>query len=95
VLQLAQQALRDSGVAGNDLAILMNEWSELLRQRVKKGGRAAWGGPLKECAAEVANEHLSQLAAGDPELAMATNEWLALARRKVAKGAKGQGLVIS
>jgi predicted short-subunit dehydrogenase-like oxidoreductase (DUF2520 family) len=95
VLQLAQQALRDSGVAGNDLAVLMNEWSEVLRHRVKKGGRAAWGGPLAECSAEVANEHLRLLALRDPGLALALNEWLALAKRKTAKRAKSQAAGVS
>jgi len=90
VLQLAQQALRESGVAGNDLVILMNEWSELLRQRVKKGGRATWGGPLAECSPDVANGYLRQLASRDPTLAAALNEWLALAGRKVVARAKSQ-----
>lgn len=90
VLQLAQHALRESGVAGNDLAVLMNEWSDLLKQGVKKGGRATWGGPLTECSAEVANEHFRQLAVQDPGLAGALNEWLGLARRRMSKRGKGK-----
>jgi predicted short-subunit dehydrogenase-like oxidoreductase (DUF2520 family) len=90
LLQLAQQALRESGLSGNDLTVLMSEWSNLLEDRVKKGGRATWGGPLAECSEEVANEHLRQLAAQDPNLAVTLGHWLELARGQMSKRAKGQ-----
>ena len=90
LFQLAQQALRESGVSGADLAILTAEWLDLLQNRVKKGGRGTWGGPLAECSEEVANEHFRQLAVRNPALAAALRDWLALARRQMAGRAKSQ-----
>ncbi len=90
IFQLAQQALRESGVAGNDLALLTDEWSHLLLDRVRKGGRGTWGGPLTECSDATANEHFRQLAVQNPELAGTVQEWLNWARPQMAKRAKGQ-----
>jgi len=90
VFQLAQQALRESGVSGNDLAMLLNDWSELLSDRIRKGGRATWGGPLAECSEEVANEHFRKLTAHDSALASTVDDWLVLAKRQMSKRAKGQ-----
>jgi predicted short-subunit dehydrogenase-like oxidoreductase (DUF2520 family) len=89
-LQLAQQALRASGLEGNDLTTVMNEWSNLLEQRLQKGGRGTWGGPLAECSADVANEHFRQLAVEDPNLAATLQQWLELAQRQMSKHAKSQ-----
>jgi hypothetical protein len=90
LFQLAHQTLRESGVAGNDLAMLTNEWADLLQDRVRKGGRGTWGGPLAECSEDVANEHFRQVALQDPELAATLQEWLNLARRQMAKRTKSQ-----
>jgi hypothetical protein len=90
LFQLAQQALRESGVSGDDLAILTNEWADLLQNRVRKGARGAWGGPLAECGEAVANEHFRRLAQQNPDLAATLQEWLSLARRHMAKRAKNQ-----
>lgn len=90
VLQLAQQALRASGVEGNDLTTVMGEWSDLLEQRVQKGGRGTWGGPLAECSPDVVNEHFRQLAVEDPHLAATLHQWLDLAQRHMSKHAKSQ-----
>jgi predicted short-subunit dehydrogenase-like oxidoreductase (DUF2520 family) len=90
VLQLAQQALRASGLAGNDLTTLMRDWSDVLGHRVKKGARAPWGGPLAECGEEIAQNHLKQIAAQDSDLAAALHSWLDLAQRQMAQRVKGQ-----
>lgn len=90
ILQLAQQALRASGVEGNDLTVLMTEWSDLLDHRIQKGGRATWGGPLAECSADVANEHFKQLTVDDSNLAATLQHWLNLAQRQISKRAKSQ-----
>jgi hypothetical protein len=87
--QLAQQALRESGVSGNDLTLLTDEWSHLLQDRVRKGGRGIWGGPLTEASEAVANEHFRQLSLQSPELAEAVQNWLSLARRQMSKRGKG------
>jgi predicted short-subunit dehydrogenase-like oxidoreductase (DUF2520 family) len=86
--QLAQQALRDSGISGNDLAGLVNEWIGIMAQSVRRGGRAAWGGPLSECSDDVAQEHFRQLQAQDPAFAASLHEWLGLARRHLAGRSK-------
>jgi predicted short-subunit dehydrogenase-like oxidoreductase (DUF2520 family) len=90
VFQLAQQALRDSGVSGNDLAGLMNDWTDVLVQSVRKGGRAAWGGALAECSEDIAQEQFRQLALQDPALAASLQEWLRLARRNMISRVKSQ-----
>jgi hypothetical protein len=90
VFQLAQQALRESGVAGNDLALVTDEWSQLLQDRVRKGGRGTWGGPLAESSEATSNEHFRQLAVQNPELAVTLQEWLNLARRQMAKRTRSQ-----
>jgi hypothetical protein len=90
VFQLAQQALRESGVSGNELAMLTSEWAELLQDRARKGSRATWGGPLAECSDSVAHEHFRQIAVQNPDLAATLQEWLSLAKRQVGKRAKGQ-----
>jgi predicted short-subunit dehydrogenase-like oxidoreductase (DUF2520 family) len=89
-LQLAQQTLRASGVSGTDLELLTAEWSNLLLNRFKKGGRATWGGPLAECSQGVANEQFRQLGLQDPVLAASVHEWLNLARRQMEGRSKGQ-----
>ena len=88
--QLAQQALRESGMSGNDLSLLTDEWWHLLQDRVRKGGRGIWGGPLAECSEATANQYFRQLAVQSPELAAVLQDWLTLARRQVSKRAKGQ-----
>ncbi len=90
VLQLAQQALRESGISGNELTLLTDEWAHLLNDRVRKGGRGTWGGPLAECSEETANEYFRQLAVQNPELAETFQSWLDLARRQMRKKAKAQ-----
>ena len=90
LFQVAEQALRESGVSGNDLVVLTAEWLELLQSRVKKGGRARWGGPLAECSEAVANEHFRQLSVQNPDLAETVQDWLDLARRQMSARTKIQ-----
>jgi predicted short-subunit dehydrogenase-like oxidoreductase (DUF2520 family) len=90
IFQLAQQALRESGVLGNDLALLTAAWGDLFHDRVRKGARGTWGGPLAECSEAVATEHFRQLAVQHPAMAKALQDWLDLAQRQMVKKAKGQ-----
>jgi hypothetical protein len=90
VFQLAQQALREAGVSGNDLTLLTDEWTELLHDRVRKGGRGTWGGPLAETSPDLADEYFRQLSIQSPELAETVQDWLVVARRQMAKRAKSQ-----
>jgi hypothetical protein len=92
LFQLAQQALRESGVSGNDLAILTSEWLDQLQSSVRKGGRGTWGGPLAECSDALASEHFRQLAVQNPDLAATVNDWLNLARRQMVGRTKGQSV---
>jgi predicted short-subunit dehydrogenase-like oxidoreductase (DUF2520 family) len=89
LFQLAQQALRKSGVSGSDIAALENEWFTLLQHRVRKGARATWGGPLADCSEELAAEHFHRILIQNPGLAAALDEWLTLARRGNQQRAKG------
>jgi predicted short-subunit dehydrogenase-like oxidoreductase (DUF2520 family) len=89
IFQLAQQVLRESGVSGNDLATLTNQWLEQLQDRVRKGGRGAWGGPLAECSETTANEHFRQFSVQNPQLAAMVRDWVDLARRQSSKRVKG------
>jgi predicted short-subunit dehydrogenase-like oxidoreductase (DUF2520 family) len=89
LLLIAQQALRDSGVAGNHLWRLMDEMGREMLDSFLRGARGPWGGPLTQCSPETAQTHLQSLAADHPELARLLDEQLTWARRRVSKRARG------
>ena len=89
LLLVAQQALRDSGVAGNRLWTLLDEMGREMLDSFLKGARGAWGGPLAQCSAETAQTHFKSLASEHPELAGLLDDQLAWARRRLAKRARG------
>ncbi len=95
LLQFAHQALRESGIAGNDLALLSDEWLQQLYGRLRKGGRAVWGGPLNELSEETADEYFSRVAALNPELSAVLQDWLALARREMRNRPKSRAATTS
>lgn len=86
---VAQQALRDAGVAGNHVSTLMDQFGHEMLDSFLKGARATWGGPLTQCSAETAQAHLNSLAAEHPEIAGLLNEQLTWARRRLSKRVRG------
>ncbi len=85
ILLAAQAALRDSGIAGNNVSILLNEMAQTMFRDLLNGGRAAWGGPLAQCSAEVAGNHVAALRKGDPLIADVIGYQLDWARERMFK----------
>jgi hypothetical protein len=77
----AQQALRESGVTGNNLTMVVEEMAQTLFREFTKGGRATWGGPLTEASDEARELHLRYLALHDPELKETLDSYLNLAKQ--------------
>jgi hypothetical protein len=89
ILLVAQRALRESGVSGNNLASLLEDMTWEMFDCFSKGARVPWGGPLNECSAETAEAHWQKLKHGYPELAATVEEQLTWARGLLGKRAKG------
>jgi len=88
-LLVAQKALRDGGVSGNNLSSLLEDMTREMFDSFSKGARVAWGGPLTECSAQTAETYWKQLKFDDPELAAILDEQLTWARGLLGKRAKG------
>jgi hypothetical protein len=89
LLQLAQQALRDAGISGNQLSNLVEEMAAQLIDSAQKGSRVNWGGPLLECATETAEQYFARLEHDSPKLAATLEQLMAWARAQMAQKAKG------
>jgi hypothetical protein len=89
LLLAAKQALRDSGVSGNQLSMLLGDMAREMVNSFLRGARVNWGGPLKESSAETTEEYFRQLDIEDAQLAALLREQLAFARRQLGKRAKG------
>lgn len=88
LMAVAQRALRESGVSGNNLSALLEDMAREMFDTFSKGARVAWGGPLTECSAETAEMHLRLLKFEYPELAAILDEQLKFARRTLGKRSK-------
>ena len=88
ILVTAQHALRSSGFSGNILSTLLEQMTMRMLQDFLRGGRAPWGGPLNDCAAEISEGHFQSLREKSPEVAKYLGEQIVLARR-VMFGSKG------
>jgi predicted short-subunit dehydrogenase-like oxidoreductase (DUF2520 family) len=89
LLLVAQKALRESGVSGNNLSSLLEDMTWEMFDSFSKGARVPWGGPLTECSAETARAHWEQLKHGYPELAATVEEQLTWAREFLGNRARG------
>jgi len=76
----AQQALRESGITGNNLTIVVEEMAHELLREFTKGARATWGGPLTEASKEARELHLKYLALHEPDLKETLESYLSLAQ---------------
>lgn len=85
LFQLAQQALRDAGISGNQLSTLLDEMARQLIDSAHKGSRMAWGGPLLECNNETANRHFECLDHDNPNLAATLDELMTWARQQMTR----------
>jgi hypothetical protein len=89
LLLVAQRALRESGVSGNNLSSLLEDMTWEMFDSFSKGARIPWGGPLIECSPETAEAHRQYLKRDYPELAATLEEQLTWARGLLGKRAKG------
>jgi hypothetical protein len=78
---VAQQALRESGVTGNNLTMAVEEMAQTLLREFTKGARATWGGPLTEASDEARELHMKYLALHEPELKDTLDSYLNLAKQ--------------
>ncbi len=81
----AQQALRASGITGNQLYGLLDELAKDMFRSFVNGARITWGGPLTECSEETANSYLSLVQGSHPQIAETVAKQLAWARGKLPK----------
>lgn len=85
VLLAAQNALRSSGVSGNNLYTILNELTQSMLRDLLKGARTTWGGPLAHCSEATASAHVDALRTADPQLAEIIDLQLEWARARMSK----------
>ncbi len=74
LLLMAQHALREGGVNGNQLSMLTEEMSGEMLFSVLKGARMAWGGPLADSLESSQGVYWKRLNETHPELAKTLKE---------------------
>jgi predicted short-subunit dehydrogenase-like oxidoreductase (DUF2520 family) len=79
----AQRALREAGLSGKHLQILLEEMAERMFTDFVHASRIKWGGPLSECAPEVSASHFRMLRQADSELFAVLTEALNSGRRNM------------
>lgn len=80
MLLMAQQALRDCGVSGNQLSATLEEMHGEMMTGFLKGARTHWGGPLAESLKSFQGDYWERLDHTHPELANTLKDWVALSR---------------
>ena len=78
----AQQALRSSGISGNNLFALLDLMVQKTLKDVTRTPRSSSIGPLTECADNVADDYLHRLHHTHPEIAGLIDEMLRAANRR-------------
>lgn len=80
----AQAALRESGISGNHLQMLLGDMGQCMFRDLLKGGRSASAGPLEQCSTELAGHYLRTLEQSHPGLAEVINRQLAWSQTRMA-----------
>jgi hypothetical protein len=75
----AQQALRQGGLSGHHLYVVLEEMAQNMFRDISRGARAGWAGPLLDCPEQIAGDYLIQLQRTSPHLAVLLSEQLKLA----------------
>lgn len=81
----AQQALRACGIIGKPLSAVLEGNAEEMFRAFCAGVRLTWGGPLTECSAELAEQHLAVLRKNLPEVARIVDQQLPAARNVMVR----------
>lgn len=79
----AQRALREAGLSGKHLQIVLEEMAEKMFVDFVNASRIRWGGPLVECSPEVSESHMQLLRQADPALSALLREALHFSRRNM------------
>ncbi len=66
---VAQQALREGGICGNHLTVMLDEMAQKTFRDLLKGSRANFSGALEECSPAATKAHLDALRANQPDIA--------------------------
>jgi hypothetical protein len=81
----AQEALRASGISGNNLTTLLDQMIQKMFKDFLKGARTTWGGPLTQCSLETAAAYFEALSRTYPQIADAIDEQLEWARDRMQR----------
>lgn len=84
----AEEALRSSGITGNNMYTLLNDMGHGMLRDFANGARTPWGGPLADCPPETAASYMSALRERDAEAAALLEEQLSLSRRLLLRSKK-------
>ncbi len=74
-----QRALRECGLNGNHLYVVLEEIAQCMIRDMTRGSRAGWSGAISDCPEEIAEKHLLKLRERTPELASFISEQMRLA----------------
>ena len=84
----AQRALRQGGLSGHHLYIVLEEMAQNMFRDISRGARAGWAGPLLDCPEKIAGEYLIRLQQTSPDLAALLSEQLKLAEPFISRRIK-------
>jgi hypothetical protein len=79
----AQQALRETGIAGNHVHALLEDMAAKMFKDFLNGSRVAWGGPLTSCLPETAERNFGLLRGQSLKLAHYVDEQMASAKQAI------------
>lgn len=85
LLLAAQQALRSSGLSGNQINRVLKDMTVEVSGALGKGARAAWPGPLFDSSPDILNTYMTALRRKNPNAAELLDEQLSVARRQMGK----------
>lgn len=93
LLLMAQQALRDSGVAGNQLLAVIEEMSAEMLSSFRKGARMTWGGPLADSLESSQRIYWDRLSDTHPDMATTLNDLVEWSQKYMGqKISRGRGV---
>jgi predicted short-subunit dehydrogenase-like oxidoreductase (DUF2520 family) len=85
VFLCAQQALRESGLSGNQLATLLGELAASTLAGFLRGSKGLWSGSLPGCAPETSLFYMARLNASSPALAATMKDLMNWANAAIVK----------
>jgi predicted short-subunit dehydrogenase-like oxidoreductase (DUF2520 family) len=92
----AQRSLRQAGISGKHMYLLLEEMAQNMFLDITQGARAGWTGPLLDCPEEIARDYLIRLQSTAPDIASLLSDQLKLAEpfmmQRIHKRSKKSGV---